>query len=115
VFIDVSNEKKNIFQTTFVDERDHKTGFQVFGELGLHKPFFDLDAVYIDATRIGPSTSNMLMVGFNIEADLEKLVETFRKHGETEESLNPKIPTGGIIVNNSVFTSIDSRLVSISN
>ena len=103
-------------QTTFVDERDHKTGFQVFGEVGLHRPIFDLDAVYLDATRLGQHTSNMFMAGIMLEFDFKHLDKKFRTRNRSEhdkdENPSPELTTGGIVINNSVFEAVGERLVS---
>ena len=98
-----------------MDERDHKTGFQVFAEVGLHEPLFIVDAVYIDASRIGPSSSNMFMIGLGIEAGFENFAESLRtKNADSlheEELTNPTVPSAGLIINNSVFTNLSPRVV----
>jgi hypothetical protein len=63
--------------------------------------------------------SNMFMIGTALEANMEKLDQAFRKRkglistDEEEESLNPTMANAGILINNSVFAAIDSKLVRL--
>ena len=85
--------------------------------MGLQRPLFDLDAVYLEATRLGPNVSNMLMMGIMIEADLENWVELIRPKatkGHEEEGeilMDLKITTAGLVINNSVFVALHPTLV----
>jgi hypothetical protein len=62
----------------------------------------------------------MFMIGTALEANMEKLDQAFRKRKglistdeEEEESLNPTMANAGILINNSVFAAIDSKLVRL--
>ena len=91
-----------LFQLTFTDDETFKQGLMGLLEVEVSTPAFDITTLYINVVRIGKRMSNFFMVGAAYGEGV---------HNITIYHTQFTNQTAAMLLNNSVFYHISSKLV----